>query len=294
MLPEGWAVYKTDEGMEYYHNEALGITQWDRPGEATVIGAGGKPPAPDFLPAALGGPSDSKRPVDLEAGKESQPSGSELFDSAKESALKYFDVSMVEIKDRLILAVLPYRLLGSGSSAPQDPSIFAEKPDFYGPLWIGMTAAFGLFAGGHAYEWASNMLFMTHYSTFYTSVFLIFFWLTVLPVTLRSISAWNGGSESAFQLGHVTCVYGYSLFPLLPLALVSALPSKVLQVIFCLASLSWSLAFLGVNFVKDLSQVPQGIRVWLVGTCVSLQSILFLLVPMYFYRLPVVAALPVV
>eukprot|EP01055_Gregarina_sp_Pseudo9_P001990 Gregarina_sp_Pseudo_9__1989@NODE_2379_length_1018_cov_34_225741_g2191_i0_p1_GENE_NODE_2379_length_1018_cov_34_225741_g2191_i0NODE_2379_length_1018_cov_34_225741_g2191_i0_p1_ORF_typecomplete_len321_score33_39Yip1/PF04893_17/5_2e17WW/PF00397_26/1_4e07YIF1/PF03878_15/3_1e06DUF872/PF05915_12/48DUF872/PF05915_12/13_NODE_2379_length_1018_cov_34_225741_g2191_i054923 len=274
MLPEGWAAYKAEDGMEYYHNAALNVTQWEKP---TLIGA--PKIRQDFLP-----PSPTVSTADLESGKPTSSANLEVFDTAKASALQYFDVTTNEIKDRLILASLPHRLWAS--TQDQQTSVFAQKPDFYGPLWIAITAAFALFAGGHAYAWASNMLLKTSFVTVYVSFALIGLWLSIVPFIVRTISMWNGGSDTVFRLEHIFCVYGYSLWPLIPVAILSALPSKVLQIVFALAGLGVSLAFLGITLFKDMAQVPQPARVWLVGVMGILQFVLFMLLPTFFFRLP--------
>eukprot|EP01054_Gregarina_sp_Poly1_P009299 Gregarina_sp_Poly_1__9298@NODE_576_length_7467_cov_130_013649_g450_i0_p4_GENE_NODE_576_length_7467_cov_130_013649_g450_i0NODE_576_length_7467_cov_130_013649_g450_i0_p4_ORF_typecomplete_len298_score38_04Yip1/PF04893_17/8e20WW/PF00397_26/1_6e07YIF1/PF03878_15/1_8e06PGG/PF13962_6/38PGG/PF13962_6/19DUF2569/PF10754_9/79DUF2569/PF10754_9/2_9_NODE_576_length_7467_cov_130_013649_g450_i064987391 len=273
MLPEGWTSYKTEDGMEYYHNATLNITQWDRPIEPSLIGVKLQQ---DFLPST----ATSTTATDLESGKQSP--NLEVLDSAKQSALRYFDVTTNDIKERLVLATLPYRLWGSDS---QDASIFAQKPDLYGPVWICITASFALFAGGHAYAWASNMLYKTHFITLYVSLIVSAVWLLGVPLAIRAASVWNGAIETAFKLEHVMCVYGYSLLPTIPLSILCSLPSKLLQIIFTLAALALSLVFLGITLFKDLHQVPQRVRVWLAAIITVSQLAYFMLVPIYFFRL---------
>eukprot|EP01053_Blabericola_migrator_P008741 Blabericola_migrator_1__8740@NODE_45_length_16846_cov_82_345015_g41_i0_p6_GENE_NODE_45_length_16846_cov_82_345015_g41_i0NODE_45_length_16846_cov_82_345015_g41_i0_p6_ORF_typecomplete_len291_score51_52Yip1/PF04893_17/7e15WW/PF00397_26/3e08YIF1/PF03878_15/0_00041Acatn/PF13000_7/9_5e03Acatn/PF13000_7/0_47DUF1282/PF06930_12/7_NODE_45_length_16846_cov_82_345015_g41_i066637535 len=277
-LPDGWVSFTTADGTEYYYNQALGITQWDRPVGPKAGGTNAATAPPTGVIGSSVKPTLSPLgPTDLEAQKQA-----ELFDSAKTSALKYFDISVNDIKDRLMLASLPYRILAQAN----DASLFRDKPDLYGPIWIAATASIAIFVGCHAYEWACGRLLETTFSTLYVSSTIVFLWLGLVPLIIRSLSVWNGGPETSFQLAYVTCVYGYSLLPLIPLALMSIMPSKVLQIIFALASLTWSFVFLWANFAHELSSVPQAVRVWLIGTIGCAQLLLFVSLPVYFYRVP--------
>merc|ERR1719387_755014 len=118
---------------------------------------------------------------------------------------EYFDVSSVEVKERIRAAALPFRV---------DSEPFRISPDFWGPFWVSTTTV--LFIGGcanfgHILELGSTAA-KTDYSLAGYAASVVYGLLVGVPLLI--------------------CAYGYSFFVFIPVAILCTIPVGWLKTIF--------------------------------------------------------------
>jgi Yip1 domain len=191
-----------------------------------------------------------------------------------------FDVSTAQVLRRLGGAAVPYpaRLLpsmvGEGFSGGEDDGddgnadfgsgggaaallpqrgadAGAEVPDLYGPFWIASTLVALLPAAGGMGAYLESVFKDTQERWEYdeaklgSAASLLYGYIGFVPLVLWGILRWM---RSGLRLAEIACTYGYSLFLLVPAALVSIVPTTAVRYIaFALAALLSS-AYIVVNF----------------------------------------------
>lgn len=186
-----------------------------------------------------------------------------------------FDISTDDVKQRLTLSFLPYKLI----AATEQPSL-ATKPDMYGPFWIATTAVIFMTASAN-YEKvisSSGEYVYADYSLTWTAAALLYGCLAAVPVAVYSIGWITGlaSQGSTIDYKHIMCVYGYSNAPVLPVSILCALPLGIVQKIFLLVGFVTSAMFIYGNLWRPLETLPDRLRLIVVVSSLACQAITYL------------------
>ena len=122
-----------------------------------------------------------------------------------------------------------------------------HKIDGYGPFWIGTTLIFAVGASSNLQSWlgfvptAGKLVWQYDFQRITTATSLIYS-MEVLP----AVAVWFAGKYVQLPLPLVPLVslYGYSLLPFIPAALLCTFPSSILAFLVLFAAMGWSLLFI--------------------------------------------------
>lgn len=197
-------------------------------------------------------------------------------------AQKLFDVNTDDVVKRLKIAALPY--------PPQDPGAsndFRMRPDYYGPFWVSTTAVLFLAATGNfarLIELGGSTDFKADYSLVSLAASMIYGCLFMVPVAVRGALYCAGQEADTINFHQLICVYGYSLTPAIPVAMISILPSDMVRSLACLAGLAISLLFVRTNLWTDISVEAPQLKWSLIGGVTLAQATIFLVYRMHFFH----------
>ncbi len=154
-----------------------------------------------------------------------------------------FDVDVGDVVSRVRAALWPFR--------PPQPflALVAGKPDLYGPVWLAATLVFTIAVGFNMASWLN-----------FVAVSSVAPWeydFKALTKAIVFVFGFTFGAPAAVWLGMgyalprgvclglvtLTCVYGYSIVPFIPAALLCIVPSGALQWLAVAVAIVISVAF---------------------------------------------------
>lgn len=132
---------------------------------------------------------------------------------------KYFNVTTVDFQERIIAAAMA-------------DGLFLEKLngrlDFYGPLWISITVAILLFVSSSLAKivWPHTNEFIDFHLITFGIIEMILF------TSFQTALSWGffrWRAVDGVKIGEMAALNGYSLVPLVPALLLSAIPLSITQ-----------------------------------------------------------------
>jgi len=155
---------------------------------------------------------------------------------------QFFEVDTSEVMWRCARSMWPFKV--------DFINFVSTNPDFYGPFWIATTLIFMMAASANfaAYladpiGWQYDFLKLT------VGTGIIYSFAFGVPTLVWLYFKWADISTSLIEL---FCVYGYSLFVYIPVAILSIAPYKAVQWTFIGIGCLISTAFLVVNMFPPL------------------------------------------
>jgi len=97
-------------------------------------------------------------------------------------------------------------------------------PDFYGPLWTTTTLVFALAACGNFGAYLSSESWSTltyNFAKLSVAAFVLYGYM-LLPILVWMFSKY--ATKESMSLSKLACLYGYSLVPFIPAALLCIIP----------------------------------------------------------------------
>lgn len=196
------------------------------------------PPAPlPAAPAAGGAPGAAlgRSPVD---------DGFTLFSLLSPSFyVACFDVDVSDVVSRVRAALWPFR--------PPQPflSLIAGKPDLYGPVWLAATLVFTIAVGFNMASWlnfsaASSVAPWEYdFKALTKAIVFVFGFCFGAPAAVWLGMGYALPRGVCLGIVTLTCVYGYSIVPFIPAALLCIIPSGALQWLVVAVAIVISVAF---------------------------------------------------
>jgi hypothetical protein len=241
-LPPHWTKYTSEDGKDYYHNALMNTTQWEVPTDSPIQ-------------SPLKETTEQVKTINYGSSKSSFASripcafclpGLGFLTSG-------FDVDTSDVKSRLLATVALVNVVRPfksdveqtlpGSQTPSDiAAVFGSKPDLYGPFWIATTAILTATIAANSSAWLDadkGVIFFADYSlmgkmaTFIYSSF-------ALVVGIIWLLSWKIPNLNV-DLALVSCVYGYSMSPLVLVALVSPFFNGMAHTLTVLLGFAWSI-----------------------------------------------------
>lgn len=154
----------------------------------------------------------------------------------------YFNVDTKEVGNRILRSFTPYSMAFFEK--------IKENPDLYGPFWIATTLIFVMAASANFASYIDNPDDF-HYD-FRTVTFgsaTVYGYITIIPLVLWLVFRWLAVSIGLVQ---IVCIYGYSLFVFLPIAVLCIIPFEWLRWLLIGLATADSILFLGMNFFPPL------------------------------------------
>lgn len=169
--------------------------------------------------------------------------------SSLEYYQQFFDVDTEQVLSRIRCASWPLR--------SDFLHLIKNRGDLYGPFWISTTLVFVLAMAGNIVEW--NELDPTKredwrydFSKVTLAATTIYTYVNLMPFLVWAFIRWR--ITTGPTLLEVICIYGYSLFAYIPVAIICmGSKSDALRLGFVLAALLLSGAVLVGNFMKVAS-----------------------------------------
>lgn len=179
----------------------------------------------------------------------------------------YFDVDTDQVKDRLLRAAMPTK------NDPPFLEIIRAKPDAYGPFWIATSLLFTIAVGANVSSWLKSdgdpdSVWTYDFNVVLNAAIIIYGFLAAMPtvywLVMRHFAV-------PFQLVHLFCLYGYSLFSFVFAVLLCLIPSETLHWCALLGAAATSVAFLVKNTAPVvLESVPaQAVPILAVAGCAN-------------------------
>jgi hypothetical protein len=127
-------------------------------------------------------------------------------------------------------------------------------PDFYGPFWTTTTLIFALAACGNFGAYLSSEASITwtyNFAKLSVAAFVLYGYMVLLPILVWMFSKY--AMKESMSLSKLACLYGYSLVPFIPAALLCIIPSSFLRWIFIGGAYAVSASFLLRNMRDSLN-----------------------------------------
>jgi len=156
-----------------------------------------------------------------------------------------------------------------------------HNPDFYGPFWVTTTLIFMMAASGNFAAYLGVDAGAWHYDIMKLiyGAAVIYGYCLLIPVALYFYLRWI---EVEVRLIEILCIYGYSLFIYLPVAIISIAPVTYVKWIVAGVGMILSTGFLVVNLWMPLkSRMAHAIIILIVLT--ALHGGLALTFRLYFF-----------
>jgi hypothetical protein len=206
---------------------------------------------------------------------------------------QYFDVDTVDIKTRLMGALLHFyqpdyfrtNVIGIERNTTTEGGL--KGPDLYGPFWITMTVVFSLAVTSNiaAYLHSDNIdEFEFDISHLMRALTILSTWSFAIP-TLFWLTTRCMGMNALYLVDWV-CLYGYSMLPLLPATVLCLIPSEIVMwVVLAVATAVSGILVLrnvaGPLLASDVSQSKSGP---LLLAILGMHVILLLTLKLAFYK----------
>lgn len=190
-------------------------------------------------------------------------------------AQQLFDVSTEDIVNRLRLVMLSFKEPDQGLKEE-----FRSRPDFYGPFWVATTAILFLAATGNfarLLESGGNHAdFKADYSLVSLAAGLIYGSLLAVPLIARLSIFISGEDVGNVDFLQIICVCGYSLAPVIPVALLSLIPLTVFRTFVAIAGLAVAVLFIRQHISQEINVNTAWLKYLMIGgPCVIPASVLF-------------------
>eukprot|EP00922_Rhytidocystis_sp_ex-Travisia-forbesii_P043797 GHVS01065319.1.p1 GENE.GHVS01065319.1~~GHVS01065319.1.p1 ORF type:complete len:373 (+),score=42.95 GHVS01065319.1:206-1324(+) len=212
----------------------------------------------------------------------------------------FFNINTADVLQRCTVALLPFKSANFFD--------FQTNADFYGPFWIATTIIVFIFASFNSSVFVDTSA-LVNYSVMVKAAGLIYGFLLVVPLICGCILYFVKPStqlpqqdveegeadrplgEHSMGLRQLICVYGYSLFPLLPVCFLCLLHLfgqdlvfvNVVEWIVVLSGMALCVWFTLVNMYRQLAAVPiSSYRYAILCVMLGSQVFLFLFYKFYF------------
>ena len=198
------------------------------------------------------------------------------LDKYKESFGRYFNVELIDIKQKLKGALIPFN-----KSFYQSIEINA---DLYGPFWIFTTIIFliALIGNFSSFMHAEDKnKFIYDYNHVPHAIFIIYGFGFGAPILLWLIMKFIFRID--IDLITNICIYGYSYTILIPILLICIIPLKLISTLALLYFLIHSCTFLFHNMYLVIQQKAQKSKYVVLGLLGSIQLVLFFFLKFYFF-----------
>ncbi|XP_060037739.1 protein YIPF2 isoform X2 [Erinaceus europaeus] len=267
--------------------------------EAASSGGGSDQPAPHGAPhvAVTTGPDQEEREdgdddMAVRRRAERQQPGFWTFEYYQ----SFFDVDTSQVLDRIKGSLLPR----PGHSFLRH--CLRHRPDLYGPFWICASLTFALAISGNlSLLLAQRRDPSLHYTPQFHKVtaagITVYCYVSLVPLALWGFLRWHGGARGRPRrpLGFLetVCLYGYSLSPFVPAAVLWFVPVAWLHWLLGGLALGLSAAGLVMALWPLLRGDPRVMVAALLSTVLLLHSLLALGCELYFFQpLPPVPPAP--
>jgi len=183
----------------------------------------------------------------------------------------YFDVDTSTVLQRLKKTLKPF-----------SSSFFEEKaPDLYIPFWGTTTLILVMAAAGNLGVYMENGLaWHSQASKVITATWLLYSLLLGVPFACYCLLSNSG---SGVTLLHLVCLYGYSLVPFIPAAVLCVIPLKLLRWFMMLGAFAWSSCLLLKNVWPEIQSVMATKKYFAGGLLLSGHFVLALTANLYFF-----------
>jgi len=155
---------------------------------------------------------------------------------------RFFDVTTADVLRRLASTICVWRPLLSEH----------EKPDLYGPFWVATTLVVVMAAAGSIAQFFDVSGESFDFTKVTVAASCLYFFITVLPLLVWCFLDRIGTDKG---LAELISIYGYSLFPYVPSAVLCIAPLNLLRWICVLVSFGFSVIFFLRNLLPS-AQLP--------------------------------------
>jgi len=184
----------------------------------------------------------------------------------------YFKVTFNDIKARIISSFKPIK--------EDFIKIAEDKPDLYGPFWIYTTLIYVIAAGGALSYYFTNSA--NNYFQMFVPVAgsILYSFGFGFPLVL-----WLCMKFFSISMKYVSliCLYGYSLFCLIPVLIICSTGFGWIQWIFLTYAIVNSTAFVLINLWSKIRTLEDKNKYIFLGIFIGGQLILFLILKFYFF-----------
>jgi hypothetical protein len=154
----------------------------------------------------------------------------------------YFNVDTTEVGLRMLRSVVPFSVNFFSS--------IENNPDLYGPFWIATTLIFVIAAAGNFADWLHDRdNFHYHFEAVSFAAGAIYGYVVIVPLLLWLAFRWLSVRVSLLQN---LCIYGYSLFIFIPIAILCIIPINLVRWCIISGATALSVLFLLMNFYPPL------------------------------------------
>ena len=184
----------------------------------------------------------------------------------------YFKVTFNDIKARIISSFKPIK--------EDFIKIAEDKPDLYGPFWIYTTLIYVIAAGGALSYYFTNSA--NNYFQMFVPVAgsILYSFGFGFPLVLWLCMKFFNISMKYVSL---ICLYGYSLFCLIPVLIICSTGFGWIQWIFLTYAIVNSTAFVLINLWSKIRTLEDKNKYIFLGIFIGGQLILFLILKFYFF-----------
>ena len=184
----------------------------------------------------------------------------------------YFKVTFNDIKARIISSFKPIK--------NDFLKIAEDKPDLYGPFWIYTTLIYVIAAGGALSYYFTNSA--NNYFQMFVPVAgsILYSFGFGFPLVLWLCMKFFNISMKYVSL---ICLYGYSLFCLIPVLIICSTGFGWIQWIFLTYAIVNSTAFVLINLWSKIKTLEDKNKYIFLGIFIGGQLILFLILKFYFF-----------
>ena len=184
----------------------------------------------------------------------------------------YFKVTFNDIKARIISSFKPIK--------EDFIKIAEDKPDLYGPFWIYTTLIYVIAAGGALSYYFTNSA--NNYFQMFVPVAgsILYSFGFGFPLVLWLCMKFFNISMKYVSL---ICLYGYSLFCLIPVLIICSTGFGWIQWIFLTYAIVNSTAFVLINLWSKIKTLEDKNKYIFLGIFIGGQLILFLILKFYFF-----------
>lgn len=219
-----------------------------------------------------------------------------LFCFSVETYKVFFNVDTADVKDRMKSVITHFNVEGHFKDEVLQRN--GSGPDLYGPWWISTSLVFVVAVTSNlsmymhsdsSADFAYDINHLAHAMT------VLYSFVFILPIFLYM--AFQCLSIQNFPLLDLVCLYGYSLVPFIPAALLCSIPYEFVIWIALMSASIVSLIFVLRNLIKPImndnnisvgngaiSGVLRHKEAPIVGCVIGCQVIFLIVLKFYFYH----------
>jgi len=158
-----------------------------------------------------------------------------------------FNVSTQDVISRIVRSIIPY--------PPAFFSLIKKNPDLYGPFWISSSLIFVLAVTGNVGIYLSSEIQVPpDVGKLSFAASTIYGYLSFVSFLVYCVFRYFSSKQLSISLMEIVCIYGYSLFIYIPVAILCVIPSNGFRWTLTIISAVISSASVGLNCANEVKQ----------------------------------------
>jgi len=222
-------------------------------------------------------------------GSDNKPKGTGMCWCFSISAYQpYFDVDTMDVLDRIMESFKVWKR----TTDTQDMAYFIKEvlprgggPDAYGPFWITMTLVFVVAVTSNINSWfnASAQDFEGDISALLHAFWVIYAFSFGIPIVSWGALKCLGEGVQGLDFMTLLCLFGYSLLPYIPAALVCAIPITALHWVALFGAMAFSSGLVMRNLIGPVMEGGEKKSRALLGWFAGCQFVMFFVMKIVFF-----------